>query len=326
MTLNANPLDWLRAANSWLWRVAQPFVPWVIVGALCLTGAAVLTGMTPLDSPLVAPRQYDQGFDFRIEEKQPSCYGSAIDALPVGERAAKQEACDLAREQLRNAREGVTQAVRTTNAAEEELRLSWQQTLIAFFQAILTVLALVFTGWAAFAASRAARAAEASTRHAETAMKIELRAYLHVQSIKVVWSTEGQPAFDVVCTNTGQTPARWFELSVWAIRVASGARTPSMPADTKFSLWPVPVGSGSERSARVVPEGSDNLRLRVDFQEAGSTIFALGILRYEDVFGVVHSEEFRAFKRSPNGRPESMAFATDAKPADENLSVVSDAA
>jgi hypothetical protein len=315
MTVESKPLDRLRAANSWLWRVCQPLVPWIIVGSLCLAGAAAFNGMIPLDSPLIVPRQYDQGFDFRMEEKQPSCYGPAIDALPAGERRAKQEACELAREQLRNERESLIQAVRSTNAAEEELRQSWQQTVIAFLQAILTVLALVFTGWAAFAASRASRAAEESIRHAEIAMRIELRAYLHVQSINVVWSVDGQPAFDVVCMNTGQTPARWFELSVWAVRRPAGSGAPPMPAEARFSRWPVPVGGGRERSARILPEGSSDLRLRVDFREAGTAIFALGILRYEDVFGVIHSEEFSAFKRSPTGRSESMAFATGGEPA-----------
>ena len=209
----------------------------------------------------------------------------------------------------------LTQAIRTTNAAEDELRQSWQQTLIAFLQAVLTVLALVFTGWAAFAASKAARAAERSVRQAENAATIELRAYLHVQSVDVIWSADNRPAFDIVCANTGQTPARWFELSAWALPREVGAGVPQAPGPHRFSRWPVPVGGGSERSARVMPEGAENLDLIRDFAAGGSAIFALGVLRYEDVFGIVHTEEFSAFKRTPSGRPQRMSFATGGVPA-----------
>ena len=130
----------LRAANKDVFRAIQPFSPWIIVAVLCALGVATFNRMIPLDSPLIAPRQYVQKFDFETDERPGSCLFQAIEELPIEERRAKSEACNLARETLRNEREMVRQATRTTNAAEEELKQSWQQTLIAFLQALLTVL------------------------------------------------------------------------------------------------------------------------------------------------------------------------------------------
>lgn len=81
-------------------------------------------------------------------------------------RADKERAC--AKEEKDDAREdaAATQAYRVTNATEEALRLARSQAIVAFAQAILTALAVVFTGWAAWAAADAARAAKASVEDA----------------------------------------------------------------------------------------------------------------------------------------------------------------
>ena len=39
------------------------------------------------------------------------------------------------------------------------------------------------------------------------------------------------------------------------------------------------------------------------------SIYVSGQLRYEDIFGKVWTEEFRAFKWSPSGEREKMSFA-----------------
>lgn len=81
-------------------------------------------------------------------------------------RADKERAC--AKEQKDDAREDAasTQAYRVTNATEEALRLARSQADVAFAQAILTALAVAFTGWAALEAARAAKAAQDSVADA----------------------------------------------------------------------------------------------------------------------------------------------------------------
>lgn len=313
----------LRAVNTRVWRAIQPFAPWTIVAVLCATGVATFNGMIPLDSPLFVPRQFEQTFDFETKERPASCLAPAVDALPVEERRAKQEACDLARETLRNEREMVIQATRTTNSAEEELRQSWQQTLIAFLQALLTVLALVFTGWAAFAASRASRAAERSVKQAEKSANVQLRAYVHVEEVHMLWTANTKPLFDVTCRNTGQTPAQWFEISIKCVVKRKDDAVPPVPLEGRAQRWPVPIGSDAIRSARV--EG--DIDEEIDWEKivrSRSAIFALGRLRYKDVFGTIHDEEFVSFQRTPTDRKQKMAFSTAVPLGHPNPAVAAD--
>jgi hypothetical protein len=128
------------------------------VGALWFLGWAI-----GFDIPRIPERQYGDETHTAYSSQSGSCDPGQIASIPnLVTRSAKKDECDTRAEVYRLQKEELNQAVRTTNAAEESLRLSWAQTRIGFAQAILTLFALAFACWAAWEAGRAASAAKTS--------------------------------------------------------------------------------------------------------------------------------------------------------------------
>ena len=165
-----------------------------------------------LEWPRVPDRQ-DPGENYGFSlARGVGCDAITINSLSVSDRKRRVDECAQHEGQLRLDQENLNQAVRTTNAAEEAIRVSYQQTRIAYVQSAVTVLALLFTGVAAWAAAGAARTANRALSHAEAASRDELRAYVHIDRTELRWGSPGggAPSITLFAKNTGQTPAKWF--------------------------------------------------------------------------------------------------------------------
>lgn len=182
--------------------------------AVCVGALFVYVAMA-IDPPRLPDRQQTEDLKPSYVAQHPECLPAQIAKLREADRPARAGECATAQENNRLEKEGLTQAIRTTDATEEGVRLSFQQTRIAFVQAIMTVFALAFTGWAAWEASRAAKAAERSIDHADQVMRNELRAYVHLDRAEITWGHGGsRPLVKLFAKNTGQTPAKWFGAKV----------------------------------------------------------------------------------------------------------------
>lgn len=160
-------------------------------------------------------------------------------------------------------------------------------------------------------------------KQAEKSANVQLRAYVHVDEVHMMWTANGLPIFDISCRNTGQTPAQWFEIAIKCIVKRKGDPVPPVPLNGRAQRWPVPIGSNAARSARVegeVEEAIDREKVIL----AQSSIFALGRMRYKDVFGDIHDEEFVTFARTPIDRKQKMSFSTAAPMVHANLAVAID--
>lgn len=155
--------------------------------------AAFLYLALSFEVPRMPPRQVGDETYTTFNAIRAGCGDRALEALPPAERQIKTDECAAEQEHYRLQKEGLGQAARTTDATEEGVRVAFQQARIGFAQAILTVFALAFTGWAAFAASRAARAAELTLGHADAVMRNELRAYVHVDQAELRWGAAPHP-------------------------------------------------------------------------------------------------------------------------------------
>lgn len=102
------------------------------------------------DFPRIPERQYEQELGTPYDVRQGSCEPSRL----RGEGREADDARELCRRRAADyaaVQHQLVQSFRQTNAAEENLRLSWFQTRFGFFQVLLSTLAVVFTGWAAWA-------------------------------------------------------------------------------------------------------------------------------------------------------------------------------
>lgn len=171
----------------------------------------------------------------------------------------------------------------------------------------LLLLSLGASAAALFFSARATRAAERQAVHAENATEVTLRAYLGIEKVDVLWTRDGKPNFLVWVKNSGQTPARYFELACMAGVTSLGAKLPVKPVEGPFVRW-LQIGRDQVRSARIVPSNEGDVE-EVQVAKTTMVIYVSGQLRYEDIFGKVWTEEFRAFKWSPSGEREKMSFA-----------------
>lgn len=197
---------------------SQRLRPLLVWGGFILTAATSVALMwfalwaPGLEWPRVPPRQHpgeDYGFSLA---RGVGCDAATVNSLTVPDRKLRVEACSQHEGQLRFDQENLNQAIRTTNAAEEAIRVSYQQARISYVQSAVTVLALLFTAVAAWAAGSAARTANRALRHAEAASRDELRAYVHIDRAELKWGSPagGVPSITLFAKNTGQTPAKWF--------------------------------------------------------------------------------------------------------------------
>lgn len=286
--------------------------------AICVGG--FLYAALAIEPPRLPARQQTEDVQSGYTVLRPDCQAAEIAKVPLESRQARIDQCAAAQEQFRLDRDGLTQAVRTTDATEEGIRLSFQQTRIAYIQALMTVLALAFTGWAAWEASRAARAAERSVDHAEKVMRAELRAYVHVERAEITWGHAGaRPILKLTAKNTGQTPAKWFGAKIRIIATETTASLGSLDfsqisfEDAAMVSWSALGGGGSELSFYGMKDCDLPVLKEIFDQQKNMNV--LGVLTYESMFGETFETQFWFTKRpahrakfeQPEGTPQGIA-------------------
>lgn len=288
------------------------FVVWLIAYAV------------PREAPVFADRQTGDVLNTTYSPIRPACRADALSALPAPLRAKVTEGCGVDAERYRIEREGLNQSFRAANAAEEAVRLADQQARVAFSQALLTVLALCFTGWAAWAALRAARAAENAVEQSRDQSKTAQQAYVHVERAELKWGDEagGKPLITLWGRNTGQTPARWFGARVQvflteANEPISKAMLENFDLGAPSEVMWSSLGGGGELTFRGSREADWSA-----FCQAYMTDYVLhvvGTLRYETIFDEVFETEFWFNRRGPHGYSLSKSEPRDQGEAPQKM-------
>jgi hypothetical protein len=121
----------------------------------------------------------------------------------------------------------------------------------------------------------------------------QLRAYVAVEDARLIWTTEG-PSFILAVANTGQTPARFFEIGLLAEMVPQGtAHNQPIPRVLNYKTWSA-LGGNRTLTSRVSPDNSD---IRIDDLKDDNSAYlsARGRVRYGDIFNDVWESEFSFF-------------------------------
>lgn len=275
-----------RAKRNWLHHSAIGLGATLLVASLL--GGLLWIWLKP-STTLIPERQKAQQHNTEYQAASGPCDPKRLAAITRKVARADQErAC--AKEEKDDAREdyAATQAFRVTNATEEALRLARDQADVAFAQAILTALAVAFTGWAAVAAARAAKAAHdsvedarlgsaaqseqfrlqlAAAQEAADAYRQAERAWMGLVSISFLENTgelEGEQgkcfSFAGRFVNSGRTPAN-------NVRCFSEQRV-FRKNDTVKLNFSVPYGPFLDRRGVIVPNTFMNSKSHyIDFSD-----------------------------------------------------------
>lgn len=220
---------------------------------------------------------------------------SAADARKSKEQEAEQrEIKDLL------AQEGMNRATQEINSATQVMRdYAIYSTWIVGFGTIL----LIVTLWLTYKAGKSAQDAIEITR--ETG-RDQSRAYVHVEATELHWRSKEMeyPEIYVTIKNTGQTPAKWFEVSgvccaikyqtpIKSIREAgytNSARSLRWSALAKGELTAT-LGAGNH---------SDEIKRAFEKRKT-HYLSVVGVVRYETYFGEVFESEFDFFGHNIRG-------------------------
>jgi hypothetical protein len=192
---------------------------------------------------------------------------------------------------------------RMSKAAEEAAWwAAFQSKLgVAGFAAVLA--SLFFTGWAAHAAGRAARAAEDSLKTSRESSEDQIRPYVHVSNAEFMWDSNGVKIV-IECSNSGQTPASYFEVGALSSAVPRGENMlVSIPNDLVYRRWSA-LGGGNSKTiglrGEAVGDKIDPYALHAREAmppEEKAVFYILGRIKYGDVFGSEYETDFAFFIR-----------------------------
>jgi hypothetical protein len=146
-------------------------------------------------------------------------------------------------------------------------------------------------------------------RGADRTAERQLRPYVHASNAQFIWDDIGARVI-VECSNSGETPATYFELGAVSRALWRGpADCVIIPTDLTYRRWSA-LGGGNTKTIGVRGAASDDGAdpfgedARVVLEARGEmNFFILGRLRYGDVFGNEYETEFAFF--TPNTRPNS---------------------
>ena len=234
------------------------------------------------------------------------------------------ENCEDKEAAHRKAYRDLAQAIRSANAAEDSVWLSYVQTRASIVGAALVLLTLGATAWAAWAAAdaaqiakesavasaKAADAAEAAVVVARSTAESQLRAYvLHHHTRILSLAPPERVRANVTIRNSGQTPAKALEMRM-AITVGQKGeqkdfRLPEAILQSRGSL---------AADAQVETEPTSQRPFLPNeyaaFQAGTLAIYVFGEVKYQDIFGNTHATKVRLFFDAASaGRTE--AFSTD---------------
>jgi hypothetical protein len=142
-------------------------------------------------------------------------------------------------------------------------------------------------------AEEATKAANASVAIAADSADRQLRAYVDVDEALLRWNGGKNMEFVLICRNTGQTPAKSFD--IWYVIDIGDANNANDTMDkeslTKNGPWNS-LGGGRSLSVRISPDNSDILERNDVIKNLESLIYFRGFVRYEDILGTIYESEF----------------------------------
>lgn len=253
----------LLGAANWLWVGLQPREP----------------NIAPYEALKAQAGDYQPGGS--------ECSPAEIRRFPPDrEGARKRDSCADQAERHRLEQNDLVQQTRSADAAEEVVRLTYNQSLILLAGTIVGGLTLVAAVAAAWYARHAAQAARAQIELADKTAQRQLRAYVHVQPTRVHWLEDG-PAFTVPLENTGQTPVVSFRLGIADLLVIDYRKLGDLfvPPDSEmvFQQW-ASLGAGCKRVNAAYADNRGEFTAADFFKEPGRCLVLRGRVYYTDVF------------------------------------------
>lgn len=201
---------------------------------------------------------------------------------------------------------GASGEQRPTALEQSDLAAQWTMAGLSGLQVALTLGGLLYIRWtlietrrAVSEAAKATEAAQDTVRITREATETQLRAYIHVGSLRVVNIRPGQiPKAQFVTKNAGQTPAHGVITRIVFM-------TDTDPAQTKIHSLRLPpnasratFGAGQESWVDFLDTGAPLTQEQVNGFEAGKWGFGLaGYISYRDIFGRFHRTIFRGYAR-----------------------------
>lgn len=282
----------------WLYRHGARRVLAALFVAIIVGGAATILNRYWPAEPSVPQRIQIEPQDAFVARLEPECVAllkETAERLAANPKEAD-ECRDKTSAQKKNHAD-LAQSIRAANAAEEAVWLTYLQTCVGFSGALLVLLTLVATFWAADAASRAAVAAEKTASIAQKTAKQELRAYVNVDAGNSFNQGGKQRLFfefRPIIENTGQTPA-------YDLEVISDVRLLPypIPSGYDFSLPPstpksvTTLGPGKSKFTNSIMKRKLTLsELRLVARSPTNRLCLYGTVRYRDSFNEWHYTNF----------------------------------
>jgi len=167
----------------------------------------------------------------------------------------------------------------------------------------LVVTTLYYTGEAANHTAQMLAVANETLEETRSSTKIELRAYITVDEILSPNLHDESREFEyvVILSNTGQSPAKNVKIRFLDIRIKT--QKPAMSKKAWARSRPERKILGTVGAGRTGIEKNFDGRISLGNQQAGVwlgmyTIYVIGIIEYDDIFGRHHHTNFR-YKVSP---------------------------
>ncbi len=190
----------------------------------------------------------------------------------------------------------------------------WNDTYAQWAGILVSVAAASFSAWAVFLVRdtlqetrRAVKAANDSVITTRETGRDQCRAYVHVDRAELRWGNNqaANPSCYLYATNTGQTPAQWFEYraSVFSRQLDEDGRVATTLQFDDIELferdhirWNA-LGPGAELSFDA-SSGFDRV-MRASYGKQDVSIEVAGVIRYATFFDEIFESEFWFILRPP---------------------------
>lgn len=177
--------------------------------------------------------------------------------------------------------------------------------VVSLGQLVLSVLGIAGVGFTVLyarlawrEAQRSADAAHLAVEETRSTAKRQLRAYVHINDASLYWTADGAPFVLLACVNTGQTPAKFFEIGSVAEIVEMGSDAHRrVPIGLAYTIWSA-LGGGQSLSVMTAPEPIGDVTKRRLSKLPNGRLSVRGRVRYSDIFNEIHESEFTFFRRT----------------------------
>lgn len=218
-----------------------------------------------------------------------ACLSEEISTIKnAADRAAKVEACQLQKEAHRQAQADLAQQTRSANAASASADLAVDQSRLALFSGMISVVTtglLIWTLWETRSANRSALRAyvipDIVLVHRDNLKASERR--------KMMWTA----GVRVISKNTGQTPAietvTWIASGIYSAEDEPTLSAPSLRQIERKSVSVIaPDGHITTDAGFITDEQAE-----ADLRAGTKFMYSWGLVTYRDVFDRVRTSRFR---------------------------------